>query len=462
MQGRSRTPRTRSRLRRGLLALSAVGLLLALPSSAAATTITVNTTVDELGSGPRCSLREAVWSSNNDSNAQAPGCLAGAGQDTITVPSGNFRLNRQATPPTPTAEDAALYGDLDLTQPVDIVHVGLRPTVVTSLISGERVFHTFAGGRGVRLQDLMIDGGFSFPPVGGGILNQGGILTVDSSTIVNSNAASGGGFANIAGSALLRNSTVYGNTADQDGGGIWVGGGTVNLRNVTVSNNRTNSGDGAGIFVFSSGPPSSLVLADTLVGGNFDNGREAHDCAKIGGAITSLGQNLIANTNGCGYQSRRGDIINRSARIIGLGDFGGPTETVNLRKTSPAINAASDCPPTDQRGVPRRLEGQGRCDIGAWELTRCRGVVINSVGTNGSELLIGSSRADGFLALGGADTVRALGGNDGACGGGGRDRLEGGGGNDRLDGEGGRDTCIGGGGRDLLFSCEVRRASRLW
>ena len=132
MQGRSRTPRAGSRLRRGLLALSAVGLLLALPSSAAATTITVNTTVDELGSGPRCSLREAVWSSNNDSNAQAPGCLAGAGTDTIRVPAGNFRLNRQATCRRRPPRTPAIYGDLDVTQPVNIVHVGLRPTVVTS------------------------------------------------------------------------------------------------------------------------------------------------------------------------------------------------------------------------------------------------------------------------------------------------------------------------------------------
>lgn len=458
MQGRSTTLRTGSWLRHAFLALSAIGLLLALPSGAAATTITVNTTSDELGSGPRCSLREAVWSSNNDSNAQAPGCLAGAGVDTVRVPAGNFRLNRQATLPTPTAEDAGIYGDLDLTDPLSVVHVGLRPTVV-SVTGGERVFHNLAGGTGARLTGLTIDGGTVGSLVGGGILNQG-ILTVDGSTILNGSASSGGGVANTAGSALLRNSTVYGNFADQDGGGIWVGGGTVNLRSVTISNNRTSAGDGAGIFVFSSGPPSRLLLADTLVGGNFDSGTEANDCAKIGGAIMSLGQNLIANINGCGYQRRGGDIVNRSARIIELGDFGGPTETVNLRKSSPAINAAGGCPASDQRGVPRNLGG--RCDIGAWELTRCRGVVINTVGTNGSELLLGSSRADGFLALGGADTVRALGGNDGVCGGAGPDRLEGGGGNDRLDGGAGRDTCIPGGGRNRLFSCELTGSNRLW
>jgi CSLREA domain-containing protein len=432
------------------------GLLLALPAGAGAATITVNTTVDELGAGPRCSLREAVWASNNDSGAQAPGCRAGAGADTIRLPAGNFRLNRQATPPAVTAEDAGIYGDLDIIDPVTIVHVGLRPSVVSTTIFGERPFHVLAGGTGARLERLVIDGGSVGAGVGGGILNQG-VLRVEASTILNGSASSGGGLANTAGSAVLRNSTVFGNFADQDGGGIWVGGGTVSLRSVTVSGNRTSSGDGAGAFVFSAGPPSQLLLADTMVAGNLDTGTEAHDCARIGGAITSLGQNLIANTNGCGYQRRAGDITNRSARIIELDDFGGPTPTVNLRRSSPAINAARGCPRTDQRGVPR---GRGRCTIGSWELAVCRGVVINSVGTNGPELLIGTSRADGFLALGGADTVRGLGGNDGLCGGGGPDRLEGGGANDRLDGGPNRDTCLPGGGRNRLFSCELR--GRIW
>jgi hypothetical protein len=50
-----------------------------------------------------------------------------------------------------------------------------------------------------------------------------------------------------------------------------------------------------------------------------------------------------------------------------LGDNGGPTRTHRLLPGSPAIDAAStpDCPPTDQRGVPRP-QGAG-CDIGSFE-----------------------------------------------------------------------------------------------
>lgn len=196
-----------------------------------------------------------------------------------------------------------------------------------------------------------------------------------------------------------------------------------------------------------------LTLRDTLVGGNLDRGGEARDCAKLGGAITSLGRNLVGDTGGCAYQQGPGDIVNQRALLTELRDNGGPTLTHALKKTSPAVNAGAGCTRTDQRGVKRKLGG--RCDIGAWELARCQGIVINRVGTNGSDLLLGTSAVDGFLALGGKDSVRGGGAKDGLCGGGGPDRLEGGPGNDKLDGGGGRDTCIGGGGRNSVKKCEL-------
>jgi CSLREA domain-containing protein len=427
---------------------------LAAPAGAAAATITVNTTVDEFATGQRCSLREAVWSANNNSNAQAPGCRAGSGIDTIDLRAGTFALTRSG--PT-TAEDLGEFGDLDVSESLQIVHRGLLPATIRSQLFGERVFHVVPGSVVLRLQGLTIDGG-SGMAVGGGILNSARLI-LDGSTIFGGSAGSGGGIATFGGITDVRNSTIYDNSAQDDGGGLWVGGGEANLRNATVTRNRTRNGDGAGIFAFSSGVPSRITLSDTLLAGNLDAGTEAHDCARIGGAILSRGQNLIGNTNGCGYQRAGGDIINRSAKVIELGNFGGPTPTVNLRKSSPAINAATGCLSTDQRGVPRRLGGP-RCDIGAWELTRCRGVVVNRVGTNSSELLLGTSSADGVLALGGADTVRAMAGRDGLCGGGGPDRLEGGGGFDVLDGGPNRDTCVPGRGRSRLISCELR--GRIW
>ncbi|VAW32475.1 hypothetical protein MNBD_CHLOROFLEXI01-3291 [hydrothermal vent metagenome] len=56
-----------------------------------------------------------------------------------------------------------------------------------------------------------------------------------------------------------------------------------------------------------------------------------------------------------------------------LGDFGGLTSTVPLLAGSPAIDAGSNCPATDQRGFAR----SGICDIGAYEFGG--GLLINSL-----------------------------------------------------------------------------------
>ena len=127
---------------------------------------------------------------------------------------------------------------------------------------------------------------------------------------------------------------------------------------------------------------------------------------------------------------------------IGINFNGGPTSTLPLLPGSPAINAASEadsgaeaCEPTDQRGVPR-----ADCDMGAYELVKCRDAVVNVVGTAGGDTLLGSGRSDAILALTGADEVFGNGGDDVICGGGGKDTLRGESGNDRLFGQDGGDT----------------------
>jgi hypothetical protein len=58
-------------------------------------------------------------------------------------------------------------------------------------------------------------------------------------------------------------------------------------------------------------------------------------------------------------------------------------------------------------------------------------------GTDGNDLIIGSS---------GADTIDGLGGDD--C-------ILGGGGDDSLNGNDGTDVCLGGAGNDIFTNCEV-------
>jgi CSLREA domain-containing protein len=451
-------------VRFGVLAASLGLLLLALAPSAPAATINVTTTADEFNSGPRCSLREAVWAANNDSNAQAQGCSAGAGNDVLNLPAGTFRLTRSNpfVMGTTTPDDNTVNGDLDVTAPLFVKHAGGRPAIIQSDVF-DRVFHNFAPGTGLNLRRVVIRGGRAGTGsvYGGGILNQGS-LTVRDSALVQNSATFGGAVSNQGPStATLSNTTISGNSATEDGGGISVEtGGTVNLASVTISGNqadadRNGGGDGGGASASTSGSGGRLEMRNTLMAGNVDRGGEAHDCVEFGGAIVSLGRTMIGNAGGCGLTAGPGDIRNRSARILPLGDNGGPTPTHALRKTSPAINKGAACSRADQRGVARRLGG--RCDIGAWELARCQGVPINRVGTNASERLTGTSAADGILALGGGDVLAGLAGNDGLCGGAGRDRLEGGAGNDRMDGGAGRDRCVGGSGKNRAVKCELPR-----
>ena len=462
------TPSVRTMFRTILLVVLA-GIAFAIPAGATAATINVTTTTDEFATGSRCSLREAISSANSDSLAQAQGCTKGSGADLILVPAGRFRITRAAppsVPPIPTSEDANVYGDLDITAPVTIVHTGIRPAIVDNNVGGERVFHNLAAG-GTTIQGLTVtDGSASIDPEnrGGGILNEGK-LTLANSTLEGNSAVFGGGLSTEGTStATLTNVTISGNRAFEDGGGVSVEtGGTISLSSVTVASNTADAdgsggGDAGGVFASTSGGGGVVKLRNTLLAGNRDEGSEAHDCAKLGGTIASLGHNLVGNTNGCNWQHGPGDVLNRSAQLLPLLDNGGPTPTQAVKKTSPAIDKGASCPATDQRGVPRRLGG--RCEIGSWSLARCQGVVINRVGTNGSELLVGTSGADGILALGGADTLRGEAGNDGLCGGTGNDSLEGAAGNDGMDGGPGRDTCIGGAGKNSSVACELPRTKR--
>jgi hypothetical protein len=74
----------------------------------------------------------------------------------------------------------------------------------------------------------------------------------------------------------------------------------------------------------------------------------------------------------CGFHAT-GDLQDSDPKLGRTGNHGGPTDTRELQKGSPAVNAGtnSGCPSTDQRGV-RRPQGK-TCDIGAYELAGSSG-----------------------------------------------------------------------------------------
>ena len=106
--------------------------------------------------------------------------------------------------------------------------------------------------------------------------------------------------------------------------------------------------------------------------------------------ITDVGYNMADDTS-CGFGTGTGasgqtigDGVNPLLVTAGLANNGGPTETIALQPTSPAIDAIpfASCtdqamPPnqltTDQRGEPRPdpADGpDGPCDIGAYEFQK--------------------------------------------------------------------------------------------
>ena len=90
---------------------------------------------------------------------------------------------------------------------------------------------------------------------GGGIFNDGGTLTVHDSifsgNIVSdsSHTLGGGGISSIGGTLAVHNSTFSGNSSDDSGAGIAIEEGTLTVNNSTFSGNSANAGGGGIAFI---------------------------------------------------------------------------------------------------------------------------------------------------------------------------------------------------------------------
>jgi len=156
------------------------------------------------------------------------------------------------------------------------------------------------------------------------------------------------------GQAVIARSTLAGSR-------ITVAGGSVNITDSTLRANSDHA-------VISSSDNSTATLQSTIVA----NPSTGAACL---GPVESVGLNL-ADDDSCNLVSR-GDQPNTDPMLRPLGNYGGPTKTFALPKTSPAIDAGIAVnTPTDQRRLPRHVDYPGvptafasdNSDIGAFEL----------------------------------------------------------------------------------------------
>jgi predicted outer membrane repeat protein len=198
---------------------------------------------------------------------------------------------------------------------------------------------------------------------GGGIFNSFGTVTINNSTLSGNSAYEGGGILN-AGTLTVTSSTLSGNIANSGGGSSGSGGGidntfggTLTITGSTFSRNSARTGGGA--ISTSDGFTHSR---NTIIAGNGPG-------PDLAGNLGSQGHNLIGNTQGgSGFDPT--DLLNVDPLLGPLQDNGGPTLTMALLPSSPAIDAGdnTDAPMWDQRGPGFRRVVNGTIDIGAFEV----------------------------------------------------------------------------------------------
>jgi Fibronectin type III domain len=354
-----------------------------------------------------CSLREAVQAASIG--------------DVVILPAGTYTL----TIPNATATPGG--GSLDVNGITIEGPSATDPTkaVIKEGVGFNDRLVKITGTQPAELENLSLDNGFQshVDNLGGAA-----ILNESSSTTTLQNVVIDHDLTNVAGGAVYSdgltfdiNNSTFSNDTGFDGGGLYVGGGTVNATGDTFTNdNDEPSGGGGGIYVaggtlnltnstiVGSGNGSSIgggltndggqvsLLSDTLAGnirGSLETDTGAvsttvHDTiiadgfsdgdgnciasgrttgnGTTGNAITTgddLGDN-VDQDGSCGENGdgdRTGD-----PNLAPLANNTGLTETEALLQGSVAFNlpAASSCPTTDERGIPRP---SGGCEPGAFQ-----------------------------------------------------------------------------------------------
>jgi predicted outer membrane repeat protein len=290
------------------------------------------------------------------------------------------------------------------------------------------VIFSFPEGTGTTTVDgCVMDGNTaSGKGLGGAIYHQsahgnGPLIVRDSALVNNRSYSQGGALWSISAPVTVINSTFVGNTAlnpDPNPDPAWKAGsgGAITAADGVEIINSTIVGNSAGFVgggVSGSGnDPNSPIIARNTIIANNTGGNEwgiQQNCTSNltdGGNNIQFPQKQTSNWND--YECFEGQAA-VDPLLEALPGSGPATERVlALQDNSPAIDAANPthCPATDQRGVPRPVDGDGDnvavCDIGAFEWTPAALMLTNMapniMGTDEAAAFTLTLEGSGFAA----------------------------------------------------------------
>jgi parallel beta-helix repeat protein len=270
---------------------------------------TVNTTSDGFrgpGSGlGQLSLRQAVNLADALSNAQ-----------TIDFDPGLFSV-----PQTITLN----AGALELTEPATTTIVGPGPNLLTISGSGGGPVFEVTSGAAAALSALTITGGRAVGGDGGGVLNDGGNLTMTNSVVRGNDADSGGGLAAMGTGCTttlvdctITGNVVGGNSNGGAGGGIYnAANATLNMTDCTISGNVANV-TGGGIF---NADYTTLTATDCTISNN--------SSSSVGGGLTNEGTATLSDVTVSRNNASRG-----GGGLLSTGTLAMTGCTVNVNSAS--------------------------------------------------------------------------------------------------------------------------------
>jgi uncharacterized repeat protein (TIGR01451 family)/CSLREA domain-containing protein len=265
-----------------LLALSiSVGVMAAMTREGTGTTITVNTTSDVIASDGVCSLREAIVAANTDNPFQ--GCPAGSGADTIVFDPSLPGPTIFTLAIGGTNEDGALTGDLDIAGNLTI---SATHSITVDGDGLDRIFEILPGAHATISGLTVRHGNPGTAADGGGVaVGLTAVLTLTHGRVISNTAMRGGGIVAL-GRLTLSDAEVDGN----QGGGISNDGGLLTLNDVQIRNNI-----GRGVRVENA---ASLTFINGQVSGNQGGG--IYGSAST---VTLSGVDIVGNTGGGGVFS---------------------------------------------------------------------------------------------------------------------------------------------------------------